>query len=70
MSKSRVIEFVSRLGHELVHYVHSVLIPVPVCLVAYWLNGVTNWVNWGIRHWLMADFRGFRTHAVHGSFKM
>ena len=76
MSESRVIEFVCRLENAectqwtnaLVYCVHSAL--TPVRLVAYWLNGVTNWVDREVTHWLMGDSKGFRTHAMHGSFKL
>ena len=61
------MEFVSRLRHELVHCVHSALTPVRVRLVSYWLNEVMNRVDRGVIHWLIGDFRGFRTHAMHRS---
>ena len=62
MPESRVIEFVSRLGHESVHCVHSALTealtPVRVRLVAYWLNGVMNWVVREVSYWLRGTLRG------------
>ena len=43
---------------RLFHCIHSALSPVRVRLVAYWLDGVTNWVDREVTHRLMRDSRG------------